>query len=225
MYFAGSQAVLAEQNIEAANGIVHVLDNVLDPTGEMTTAAPGTVPTAIISTAAPTPAIGRQDPLPTAAPLQAAPGTVPDVIARNANLSLMVTALDTAGLTDTLANPNAQYTVFVPTNNAINSLLAGVGLTQSELMQNDLLDEIVRYHVIDRRIPAATLAEADEQSVLTTLPDNYIFVDYTDSGDLLLNGIAEVISVDIPAANGVIHIIDQVLLPQSALEAFNIAQG
>lgn len=226
MYFAGQQAVLAEQNIEAANGLVHVLDNMLNPSGDMTPPEPGAVPTVIIGDGvASSPGVGRQDPLPTAPPLDAAAGTVPEVIARNANLSLMVAAIDAAGLTGTLANPEAQVTVFAPTNNAINSFLSGVGLTQDEFLRNALLDDIVRYHVLERRVPAAVLVEADERSILTALPDNYIFVDFTDNGDLLLNNIAAVISVDIPAANGVVHVIDEIILPQHVLEAFDIAQG
>ncbi|HOI12293.1 MAG TPA: fasciclin domain-containing protein [Methanoculleus sp.] len=132
--------------------------------------------------------------------------TADEVLARDGNFSAFIHALDTAELKGTLAGPGP-YTVFAPTDEAFNRL--------SETMMEELFDdpkgnlaETLLYHMAPGRYTAAEIAGND---TVRTVQGNPIAVDA--AGESLTVDGARVIRADIPAANGVIHAIDAVMIP------------
>jgi len=123
----------------------------------------------------------------------------------NANLSTLVTAIQTANLTTTLKG-DGPFTVFAPTNAAFNNLPDGV---LDDLLANPAeLEEVLRYHVVSGSVPSSNLSNGP---VGTLLSGESIDVDI--SSGVTLNGSASVTTPDIMAENGIVHIIDEVLLP------------
>jgi len=125
--------------------------------------------------------------------------------ASDPNFSTLVAAVDAAGLVETL-NGAGPFTVFAPTNEAFAALPPGV-LDALLLPENkDLLVKILTYHVVPGTVMAADVTAGE---VATVEGQNITIA--TDGG-VTVNG-AAVLQTDIVASNGVIHVIDAVLLP------------
>jgi uncharacterized surface protein with fasciclin (FAS1) repeats len=141
-----------------------------------------------------------------AAPAEAATvGTIVEIAASDPNFSTLVAAVDAAGLVETL-NGAGPFTVFAPTNEAFAALPPGV-LDALLLPENkDLLVKILTYHVVPGTVMAADVTAGE---VATVEGQNITIA--TDGG-VTVNG-AAVLQTDIVASNGVIHVIDAVLLP------------
>jgi transforming growth factor-beta-induced protein len=148
---------------------------------------------------------------------QAAPkgNTIVDVaLAANAQtgeFSILIAALQAAdpAVIQTLSG-KGQFTVFAPTDAAFVALLGELNLTAAQLLSNkDLVTQVLLYHVVrGNRDSAEVLAS----SRIRTLERGFLF----QSGGVLTdaNGrTANIIATDIPASNGVIHVIDRVVLP------------
>ena len=136
--------------------------------------------------------------------------TVGEVLARDGNFSVFVRALDTAGLGGTLAGPGP-YTVFAPTDEAFSR----VPETAMEELFDDpevILAETLLYHMAPGRYTAAGIAAND---TVPTVQGSPIAVDSV-GGEVTVNG-AELLRTDIPAANGVIHAIDAVMIPPDVI--------
>ncbi len=114
------------------------------------------------------------------------------------------------------------FTVFAPTDAAVEALLATAGVNSLDDLDSLLLRDIVRYHIIPGELRSDSLADLNGQSVFTRLTDNQVTIGVLDDGSIQVNGIATVTEADVVASNGVVHIIDEVLLPQSALEALGL---
>ena len=140
-------------------------------------------------------------------------------------LSNLVAALQQAdaGLVETLSG-NGPLTVFAPSNDAFSDLLDALGDDYNSLSdfdeeaEKDLLRDILLYHVLTSKVMAADLAEGN---VSTALSNNSIEV--IASGNAFVLGDASdantnITAADITASNGVVHLIDKVLLPQSAID-------
>ncbi len=131
---------------------------------------------------------------------------IDDVLIRDGNFSTFIHAMGAAGLEGTLAGPGP-YTVFAPTDEAFSRLPD----TVMEELFNDPkgnLAEILLYHMAPGNYVASEIATND---TIATVQGNPIVVDATGDG-VTVNG-AEVVRADIPAANGIIHAIDAVMLP------------
>jgi len=136
--------------------------------------------------------------------------TVVDVAVATPRFSTLVVALSaTPDILDTLETPGP-WTVFAPSNDAINTFLTENGLTAEQLLQSPGLGDILRKHVVAGKLTAelAMQAVADGPISLETLngPIDARLVD----GALYVGG-AQVIETDIMADNGVIHVIDRVI--------------
>ncbi len=133
--------------------------------------------------------------------------TIADVAMGNQNLSTLVKAVQAGGLVETLSS-EGPYTVFAPTNDAFNAL--DQSTLDNLLMEEnqDQLKNILTYHVVEGSVMAADLS--DGQTV-TTLQGNELEVSIQD-GNVMING-AQVVTADVEASNGVVHVIDQVLMP------------
>ena len=152
-------------------------------------------------------------------------GTIVDVAIGNSDFSTLVAAMEAADpvVIEALEGTGA-FTVFAPTNEAFENLLATLGITGQDLLaERELLTEVLLYHVVSGAVVAEDVLELDGESVPTLLSDNAISITIVDGG-VVLNDVVNVIQTDIEASNGVIHVIDDVLLPTSALEAFGLAE-
>ena len=140
-----------------------------------------------------------------AASTPAAAGTIVDVAASNPDFSTLVTAVKAAGLVETL-NGAGPFTVFAPTNEAFDALPAGL-LDKLVLPANkETLTKILTYHVLPSEVMAADVKPGKvatvEGSEITIATDGGVKVDD-----------ATVTATDVDASNGVIHVIDKVLVP------------
>jgi len=125
--------------------------------------------------------------------------------------TVLVEALTAANLVDALSGPGP-FTVFAPTDAAFGALLEQLGMTKEELLANtDLLTSVLTYHVVSGAYLAADVVGLDGQEV-ETLNGAPISIAVQDGG-VVLNGDVNVVTTDIQASNGVIHVIDKVLLP------------
>ena len=139
-----------------------------------------------------------------------APGTIVDVAAGAENFTTLVAAVQAAGLVETLSGPGP-FTVFAPTDEAFAKALTSLGMTADQLLADtETLKSILTYHVIAGKVLAADVMKLDGQSVATV---NGADVKITVDGDTVKVNDATVTAVDVPASNGVIHVIDSVLLP------------
>jgi len=135
-----------------------------------------------------------------------------DIAAGNPDFSTLVAAVQAAGLVDTLKG-DGPFTVFAPTNDAFAALPAGT-LDSLLLPENkDTLTSILTYHVVPGQVTAGDVL-GTRQNVATV---NGATVDVNGQAGKLGTGVkvndANVTAADIFATNGVIHVIDKVLLP------------
>jgi len=133
--------------------------------------------------------------------------TIAQIVATNPNFSTLLAALQAAGLVETLSG-EGPFTVFAPTNAAFAKIPKAD--LDKLLADKAALTKVLTYHVVAGRVPSSqvvTLKEAKTvqgQSVGIALKD----------GKVILNGNSTVTAVDIQAKNGIIHVIDTVLLPR-----------
>jgi uncharacterized surface protein with fasciclin (FAS1) repeats len=145
--------------------------------------------------------------------------TLVGVAAGNADFSTLVTAVQAAGLVDTL-NSAGPFTVFAPTNDAFAELPAGTVDSLLRPSQRAALSRILTYHVVPGQITAADLTTAVRvgggSATLTTVEGGRL-VATVRRGTLTLTDAAGnrigVTAADIPASNGLIHVLDGVLTP------------
>ena len=102
---------------------------------------------------------------------------------------------------------SGQLTVFAPTNAAFENLLDAVGQSSLDDIPDEVLRDILEYHVVQGAKPSNELTNGE----VTTLGGEKITV--STSGGVTLNGSASVVTADVRASNGVIHVVDEVLVP------------
>tara|TARA_B110000483_G_scaffold237626_1_gene312734 strand:- start:1772 stop:3175 length:1404 start_codon:yes stop_codon:yes gene_type:complete len=136
--------------------------------------------------------------------------TITEIAASIEDFSTLVTALQAAEL-DGVLNGTDNYTVFAPTNAAFGALPEGTLETLLADPTGDLAD-ILLYHVVGAKVPAADVVGLD---YATTAQGSKVTIEVVD-GKVILNGTTEVTSTDIMAKNGIIHVIDAVILPSDA---------
>jgi uncharacterized surface protein with fasciclin (FAS1) repeats len=131
----------------------------------------------------------------------------------NANLSVLAEAIDAAGLETTLraAGP---FTVFAPTNQAFLDLLAELNLSKAQLLANkELLTSVLTYHVLGAKVVAKDVPLGQP---ITTLQKGFFKAEASGSSLKITDGrnrVSNVTTADVTAQNGVVHIVDKVLLP------------
>lgn len=122
------------------------------------------------------------------------------------DLSTLVEAVSAAGLVETLEEPGP-YTVFAPTNGAFDAL-GGTLETLLEPKNKAELAEVLTYHVVAGELTASELSDGQ---TLETVQGDALEVKVTN-GEVTVNG-ARVVTPDVEASNGVVHVIDEVLIP------------
>ncbi len=126
------------------------------------------------------------------------------------DFTTLVAAVEAAGLVETLQG-EGPYTVFAPTDDAFAAALEDLGLTAEELLADtETLTSILTYHVVEGEVPAADVVTLDGEEVPTV---NGATVEIGVDGETVTVNDATVTATDIFATNGVIHVIDSVLLP------------
>lgn len=137
-----------------------------------------------------------------------APKTVVDVAIGSPDHTTLVAAVTAAGLVETLKGAGP-FTVFAPTNTAFAALPAGTvdGLLKPE--QKDALTKILTYHVVAGAVKAADLKDGQK---VKTLQGEELTVSIKD-GVVKING-ATVAAADLMGSNGVVHVVDGVLMPK-----------
>ncbi len=134
--------------------------------------------------------------------------TIVDIAVGNEDFSTLVSLVQAAGLVDVLAG-EGPFTVFAPTNAAFAELPAPV---VSYLQQDiDLLTRVLTYHVVAGKVMSSDVAAGEVASV----EGSPITVSVSDTGVMVDQ--AKVVAVDIEASNGVIHVIDSVIIPPITL--------
>lgn len=134
-------------------------------------------------------------------------GTIVDVAAGNADFETLVAAVKAAGLVETLSG-EGPFTVFAPTDEAFAKLPAG---TLEDLLKpenKDKLVAILTYHVVAGKVKAADVVKLDTATTV-----NGQAADISVEGGTVKVDNATVTATDIAASNGVIHVIDSVILP------------
>ena len=164
-----AQVVIAD--IEASNGVIHVIDSVLLPPEEL--------------------------------------GSIVDIAVADGRFDTLVTALGAAGLVETLQG-DGPFTVFAPTDDAFDKLPAGT--VEALLADIPALTGVLLYHVVPGAVMAADVATLDSAD---TVQGDSVAI-FADGGTVRIND-AQVVIADIEASNGVIHVIDSVLLPPEDL--------
>jgi transforming growth factor-beta-induced protein len=157
-------------DIEAANGVIHVIDAVILPESR----------------------------------------DIVDIAVEDGRFTTLVAAVQAAGLVDTLKS-EGPFTVFAPTDEAFAALPEGT--IEGLLADIPALTNVLLYHVVPGKVTAADVVGLDGQSAETALEGQSIAVKL-DMNNVYLNENVKVIITDIEASNGVIHVIDAVLLPQ-----------
>ena len=125
------------------------------------------------------------------------------------SFNTLAAAVTAAGLVDTLKSAGP-FTVFAPTDEAFAKLPAGT--VQALLADIPKLTAILTYHVVAGKVMAADVVGLNGKSATTV---NGAEVAISTAGGVKLNGTANVVKTDIECTNGVIHVIDAVILPTS----------
>jgi uncharacterized surface protein with fasciclin (FAS1) repeats len=134
-------------------------------------------------------------------------GNIVAVAQGNEDFSTLVAAVTAAGLGEALSG-EGPLTVFAPTNAAFEALPAGL-LDKLLLPENkEVLAQILKYHVVAGKVMAADVAAGDVETL-----EGSTFTIATEGGVMV--NTANVTATDVPASNGVIHVIDAVLVPAS----------
>lgn len=133
------------------------------------------------------------------------PPTVVDIALENASFSILVQAVVKAGLAGTLSG-NGPFTIFAPTNAAFEALFSQLGISGINDLTAEQLVPILKYHVVTGNVRSNQLSAG----AVTTLNGNF---DVSLSPSPKINSSSNIIATDIQGSNGVIHVIDKVLIP------------
>ncbi len=134
------------------------------------------------------------------------PPTVVDLALDNDNFTILVQAVVKAGLADVLSG-TGPFTVFAPTNDAFNALFAQLGISGINDLTAEQLIPILTYHVVSGNVLSKSLANG----MVGTLNEGKSLTVNLNSG-VKIND-SEVIAADIQGSNGVVHVINKVLIP------------
>lgn len=139
--------------------------------------------------------------------------TIAGLVEDGDDFSILLQALEATDLLATLDDAEGDFTLFAPTDEAFQALLEELEIDEDGLLgDTEALSAILLYHVLD----GAVLSEDfEDDSEVETLNGASIAVTVNEDGEIILDEFATVVEADLEASNGVIHVIDAVLLPES----------
>lgn len=135
-----------------------------------------------------------------------------DAVAADPRLSTLYGAIEAAGLDETLAT-GGPYTIFAPTNDAFDALPEG---QLEDYLKPDNTDKLVRmleYHIVEGEVRASTVPPAEEGVPTASLNGLDLSVRDMGGGQLMINQ-ASILETDVEGGNGIVHVIDSVLVPR-----------
>jgi transforming growth factor-beta-induced protein len=138
------------------------------------------------------------------------PKNLIDTILTDSRFSTLGAAVKAAGLVNTLKDVKNDLTIFAPTNKAFDAL--GTTAIQALLREQKTLKTILLHHVVDGSVLKSDLKKLGTSGNVTTVQGSKLQFNFT--GDALDVGNAKVIEAGILAANGIIHVINKVLIPK-----------
>jgi uncharacterized surface protein with fasciclin (FAS1) repeats len=136
--------------------------------------------------------------------------TIVELAAGNEDLSTLVAAVKAAGLVETLSS-KGPFTVFAPTNEAFAALPEGTVENLLKPENKDQLVAVLTYHVVSGTVYSKDLSDGQ---TATTVQGADIKVGLSKKGAMIND--AKVVAADVKASNGVVHVINKVILPPSA---------
>jgi uncharacterized surface protein with fasciclin (FAS1) repeats len=178
-----NDAMVILPDVEASNGVIHVVDSVILPASK-------TITDIVVESA------GMEE---------------------DAEFTVLLAAVAQAELAEALAG-EGPFTVFAPTDAAFAAALEALGITAEDLLASEDLTNILLYHVVGGEEAlysndvAAALADAGEDGLMVETLNGASFTVTADEDGIYVDG-AQIIMTDILASNGVIHVIDAVILP------------
>lgn len=146
--------------------------------------------------------------------------TIVEIAISDENFSILVEAVVKADLVDAL-NAAGPYTVFAPTNDAFNALFASLGVSGIDDLTKEQLQPILLYHVVSGEVMAKDVSTG----MVPTLNKDADLNVKVKNGKVKINKSSEVVMTDIQGTNGVIHVIDAVLIPAEKSKSKASASG
>ena len=129
----------------------------------------------------------------------------------NPDFSTLVDAVGAAGLGERLSTVDGDtYTILAPNNAAFEAAIEALDTTAEDLLAREDLAAVLQFHAIEGSLTYDDLVELDGNSI-TTLQGGELNIDIVD-GTLTING-ANILAQDLETGNGIVHVIDSVLLP------------
>lgn len=150
------------------------------------------------------------------------PKTIAATVESDARFSILLEALNRAGLTSVLADASASFTVFAPNNAAFQSLLTDLGYADLDALEAGLttagLRNVLLYHVVGAKVTASMVTTGYATSEATNADGDKLSLFTNTAGGVSINNGVMVKEADIMASNGVIHEIEGVLLPLNIVD-------
>jgi len=137
----------------------------------------------------------------------------------DAEFTTLLAAVEASGTVADLLNEDGPFTVFAPTDAAFEATLEQMGMSAEDLLASTIsVQSTLSYHVLDGAFLAEDVIGLIEESedgevMVPTLLGAPLTISLDDDGNVIINGTTMVIDTDIMASNGVVHVIDMVLLP------------
>jgi len=144
--------------------------------------------------------------------------SIVEIATSDANFSILVDALSKADLVNALSG-KGPFTVFAPTNDAFEMLFETLGVNGIEDLSAEALTPILLYHVVGSKAMSSDLTTGYYETLSAATPDNKGMVIYAMvNNGVMINNSVNVVTADIEATNGVVHVIDEVILPPTVVD-------
>lgn len=224
----GISRVASPFDVSASNGILHTAADMIFPYGMETRLEALSGVTVTTPRPTRTPAVTpRANPFPSG-------NTIAGRLASDPLYTTLLEIISVANpdIIDMLNDEETEYTLLAPTNSAFDNLFFSLGITLDEALEMpELLEQIVLYHIIEGVVTSDDLRQlVDEEELLVTVFDNGTFVEsirvaVDGNNRLVLNEVVRITVADLEATNGMIHNLNNVLLPQAVLDALEESGG
>lgn len=147
-----------------------------------------------------------------------------DVIAVSPNHTTLKAAIIQAGLVSALQDPTATLTVFAPDNAAFDALATALGVTPTQLLASPDLSGILLYHVLGSEVSSAAITNGQVANSLNLTTQGTIYLTKTSTGSVYADQ-ANVTTADITKDNGIVHVVNKVLLPVTTVVDIAVLDG
>jgi transforming growth factor-beta-induced protein len=145
------------------------------------------------------------------------PKSIAAIASADPQFSILVEALTKADLVTTLSM-SGTYTVFAPTNAAFTALFSQLGVSGIDQLSADALRPILLYHVLGTKAVSSGLSSGYVSTLSPAVGGRFVSLKVDVASGVKLNSASNVTAADIQASNGVIHVIDKVLLPPTVAD-------